>query len=974
MSEARYGNMHVFRFIILVFIFLIVGMLTATIQAHAVSPWHEVELTPGQTYDVSKAKTNTTVYINKAGDYALKGESTKCRVVIRSGGVNVYLADGLEIDPGIGAYVGSRTAAITVNDMNGTVKLISKPGADIYFGGYLTAPAVRKYGYNSKLVFETEDPSRPGTITAYRTHASSSAGIGSAYEFSGRVSTGNIEINSGNINATGGYMSAGIGGGGNGNAYYITINGGNISAVGGSDGSGIGGGFHGNAANITINGGTVYAEGTVGAGIGSGEQSSYAKNIVINGGSITAKSDTGAAIGGGQRAEVENLRINGGTVNASSRETAIGGSADQHFGDVKSLYITGGKITAKAGHVGIGAAGSAPGPNNIYISGGDITATSDYYAIGGGGFNGALDDDRITNVIISGGTIKADGGKDDIGTNSVWMDEFNVTICGGSVNVDPDKILLLPKGTYVRDQMNSQVNKTVVKLDGLLGMASITDANVTKLNSTYPDYGLKDVRTDNSGTLYFWIPGGTEVTTASIENHRYQGSVASQTEGILYPAPDDTYQVHFLKRELGFDESIKNEDIACSQVFSIDKSDNLKKMSEMENVTPQENKVFVGWQRSKVFGASLYPDGAEVCNLYSYDSQKNEIIEYYMMPKWIEKRNAIISVNVDNKPAEVDGIKLLRDDVEYDGVFVKSGVDKGVYTYDASIGEPLENGEYEIRIRFDAEGDYIDANKTITIGEQNNLVVLDFYTICFNGNGANSGTAETLICAYDQTYELPVCGFQKSGYHFIGWNLLIDGTGVYYKPGEAVKNLYSETNGNVVLYAIWEHDYYTIKYDANGGEGQVPDVQIWTEEEYMLSNPGFMRQDHVLVGWNTEADGSGKVYGLDEIVKDIADAGESVVLYAQWEYDPAENDADGENGEADNDQDSNTDKSGEIVAPDEEKNDCDGETGTSDDVKDEYDDETDTGDRMPIGLIAVIMLAALGVIVAVLFGRKRRAE
>ena len=76
MSETRYGNMRILRFFILVFMILMVGMLTATVQTHAGS-WHKVYLKPGQTYDVSDAGWNTTVYIDKAGSYTLKGKKQK---------------------------------------------------------------------------------------------------------------------------------------------------------------------------------------------------------------------------------------------------------------------------------------------------------------------------------------------------------------------------------------------------------------------------------------------------------------------------------------------------------------------------------------------------------------------------------------------------------------------------------------------------------------------------------------------------------------------------------------------------------------------------------------------------------------------------------------------------------------------------------------------------------------------------------
>jgi len=106
------------------------------------------------------------------------------------------------------------------------------------------------------------------------------AGIGGGY----RISCGNITINGGTINATGGYAAAGIGSG-----YYhsscgnITISGGIVDAAGGYGSSGIGSGHNNSSCrNITINGGTVNATGRKNAaGIGSGYSNSSCGNITI---------------------------------------------------------------------------------------------------------------------------------------------------------------------------------------------------------------------------------------------------------------------------------------------------------------------------------------------------------------------------------------------------------------------------------------------------------------------------------------------------------------------------------------------------------------------------------------------------------------------------------------------------------------------------------------------------------------------
>ena len=144
--------------------------------------------------------------------------------------------------------------------------------------------------------------------------------------------SGTINIHGGNLNVTGGYGAAAIGGGYNTTFTSVSIYGGTINATSGNDaGAAIGTGDGGNSAGktITIYGGTVNATGVgCAAGIGGGGDSG-AGTVTINGGTVTAKAGAGynsnipAGIGAGAyRRYNESVTINGGTV------TAIGGSAN----------------------------------------------------------------------------------------------------------------------------------------------------------------------------------------------------------------------------------------------------------------------------------------------------------------------------------------------------------------------------------------------------------------------------------------------------------------------------------------------------------------------------------------------------------------------------------------------------------------------------------------------------------------------
>ena len=74
---------------------------------------------------------------------------------------------------------------------------------------------------------------------------------------------------------------------------------------------------------------------------------------------------------------------------------------------------------------------------------------------------------------------------------------------------------------------------------------------------------------------------------------------------------------------------------------------------------------------------------------------------------------------------------------------------------------------------------------------------------------------------------------------------------------------------------------YTVTFDANGGNGTMPDQPSNIDPELVLEANSFTRDGYSFVGWNTRADGSGISYADQEHVN-LAEIGSSLTLYAQW--------------------------------------------------------------------------------------------
>lgn len=80
------------------------------------------------------------------------------------------------------------------------------------------------------------------------------------------------------------------------------------------------------------------------------------------------------------------------------------------------------------------------------------------------------------------------------------------------------------------------------------------------------------------------------------------------------------------------------------------------------------------------------------------------------------------------------------------------------------------------------------------------------YVVKYHGNGATSGTTPNSQHVIGVEKELSPNGYKKKDYIFQGWNTQPDGSGTGYADKQIVKNLTTESNTIVNLYAQWEID------------------------------------------------------------------------------------------------------------------------------------------------------------------------
>ncbi len=120
--------------------------------------------------------------------------------------------------------------------------------------------------------------------------------------------------------------------------------------------------------------------------------------------------------------------------------------------------------------------------------------------------------------------------------------------------------------------------------------------------------------------------------------------------------------------------------------------------------------------------------------------------------------------------------------------------------------------------------------------------------------------------------------FTREGYYFVGWNTEPDGSGETLNPNDTLLMDHSK-----ILYAQWK-PLLRVTYKANFDSNETYNDEnsyIQNDEAIILSNM-FARKNYTFLGWNTEPDGSGKMFAADEILVMDTDK----VLYAQWQYVP----------------------------------------------------------------------------------------
>ena len=407
-------------------------------------------------------------------------------------------------------------------------------------------------------------------------------------------------------------------------------------------------------------------------------------------------------------------------------------------------------------------------------------------------------------------------------------------ISGGSIKLEVTMSNFQNTGLIDVKTLNvsySEKNNYSMVVGGVYGNAGITLSNYI-INSIYNDRLYMD-----KFRLYL-----------DSKNHRYFiGNYDERiSERLEYSVSNGYYfDIYFNEGEITSSSNIKDKDIYKSW----------KNFDDYWKIETINNIVRIPVLKDIEYNYTDIPD----ININRYDKVslldciKGESDFYYISYSVVSNDN-IIQVN------SVD----LNNDHHDDNIEIKA----------------LNKGTAIIHVVNNYDGFEKDVKINVTADKVDNPTITYYY------NTSKNDESYTQQVEASKTFDLDKIKFKRRGYTFKGWNTVSNGSGATYKDGATIESGIDE---NIRLYAIWEENKYTLKFNANGGTGTMNDKKEFNASEnsiVKIPTNKYIKDGYKFVGWNTKADGTG-MYFTDngEITFEQLTSIDVVVmtLYAQWE-------------------------------------------------------------------------------------------
>ena len=252
-----------------------------------------------------------------------------------------------------------------------------------------------------------------------------------------------------------------------------------------------------------------------------------------------------------------------------------------------------------------------------------------------------------------------------------------------------------------------------------------------------------------------------------------------------------------------------------------------------------------------------------------------------------EKETATISLlctdseaGMIDKKLEVSDFTISNNIITISKV-VKSNITNG-YKYTLTVVGGNTSGETTITLPKDKLSDKVNNHNTEAVSDNISVETVKTYAITYKDMGGTefSGVhGDNYPLTYTTKSITTLVNPTKTGYTFAGWYTNSDGSGT------TITEIDGSQAGELVLYAKWTANTYTIRYNGNGNtSGSTASSTHTYDTEKELTANGYIKDGYTFAGWNTKEDGTGTNYADKEVVKNLTSNNKGTIdLYAKWE-------------------------------------------------------------------------------------------
>lgn len=185
-----------------------------------------------------------------------------------------------------------------------------------------------------------------------------------------------------------------------------------------------------------------------------------------------------------------------------------------------------------------------------------------------------------------------------------------------------------------------------------------------------------------------------------------------------------------------------------------------------------------------------------------------------------------------------------------------------------------------------ADGELLTASETgkysfIVDGATAVLVVAgdgSHFSVVYNANGGSGAPVDANIYQANTSATVSSDSPLRPGYTFLGWAKKQTSSAAEFVGGETV----TLADKDLVLYAVWEANTYTVKYNSLGGFGSMASDTFTFDEENVLKKNAFTKEGHTFTGWALNANGIATYSDCETVLNLCSEDGGEITLYAVW--------------------------------------------------------------------------------------------